>query len=290
MAATVKMEDALDEQFVEGFILEKMNPEFGFANIFKKTQVKGNATSFTYYKREKSHEDAIIAGELSEPVELGEGSNFPEISVSGFSQEVGDFTKFGFQMRFTEELREQDHMINTVLDTYEGAVYAMLRKMNRDAYNNLVANAQAATITLNDGSWDTSEKIDQDIDDMQKAFDVLGYNYNLTDMYVGKDSWYGAKSFYKANSTSGFTPNDLEGSALHKVLELNGGLIGLDQSTRIGEWFYRNNGKHSSIEDSFIQVHRYEENKSPFDYVIQVWAIMGLAIYKPQAILYQAGV
>ena len=290
VANTSKMDAVLNPMYIEGFMLEKLNPTMNFIGLFGNPTNLGNSTTFKYFENDTSFEDDITSGVLSEPVEFSEGSTLPEIEISGFSSKVGDLTKFGFKMSFTEELREQEHLYNFVQRTLEGGAYAMERKINRDIYNNLVNNAGAATITLNDGAWDDSTAIDKDLKALQRAMDIIGYKHNLTDAFVGKDSYYGAEDFFDATFEKGFTPNDLFGTSLHKVNEVSSGLLGIDLPSRPAEVFYRHQDKYSSYKNSFIHVDRYETQGQPHNLVIEVWAQMGFAVYDPKGIVYQEGV
>lgn len=285
---TLTTKEALRKEFIEAYVLEKMNPTLGFLGLFPTVNLNG-ATSFKMFTDETSAEDDIISGVMGEPVDLGELSKLPTIEVSPIDSQLGDTKRFGFSLRFSRDIENQNERIDELIRAYDRASYAMLRKLNNDYVNTIKTYAKAETITLNDGSWKTSNKISEDIINMQEAFDIIGYDYSLTDMYIGKDSWYGTKKYYNALD-EGFTPNDMEGSALHKVNELDSGLIGLDNITKPITTYYNVDSKYSTIQNSFINVDRYVEKEYPKQTVIEVWAEMGIGVKHPKAMLYQEGV
>ena len=285
---TLTTKEALRKEFIEAYVLEKMNPTLGFLGLFPTVNLNG-ATSFKMFTDETSAEDDIISGVMGEPVDLGELSKLPTIEVSPIDSQLGDTKRFGFSLRFSQDIENQNERIDELIRAYDRASYAMLRKLNNDYVNTIKNYAKAEPISLNDGSWKTSNKISEDIIDMQEAFDIVGYDYSLTDMYISKDSWYGAKKYYNALD-EGFTPNDMEGSTLHKVNELDSGLIGLDNITKPITTYYNVNSKYSTIQNSFINVDRYVEKEYPKETVIEVWAEMGIGVKHPKAMLYQEGV
>lgn len=285
---TISPKEALRKQFIEAYILEKMNPNLGFLNLFPRVNLQG-ATSFKMFTDETSAEDEIIAGNMGEPVDLGELSRLPTIKVHPIESKLGDVKRFGFSLRFSQDIENQNTRIDEIMRALDMAGYNMLRTLNKNYLKTITTYAKAEPITLNDGSWTTSNKISEDIIDMQKSFDILGYDYNLTNMYIGKESWYGTKKYYNALDEA-FTPNDIEGSSLSKVDELETGLIGLDNNIKPITTYYNVNSKYSTFEGSFINVNKYEEERYPYQTVIDIWAEMGLGVRHPRAMLYQEGV
>lgn len=286
---TISPKKALRREFIEATILSKMNPELGFLNLFPKVNLEG-ATTFEQYVDDTNAEDDIKSGVLGEPIELGELSRLSEIEVSSINRVIGDTKEFGFNLRFSKDVLKQNHKIDEILRAYQRAGFAMNLTINNMILNTIKTYAGATPITLNDGSWTTSEKIPEDIIDMQKAFEQVGYDYTLTDMYIGKDSWYGAKKLYNALEVNGFTPNDMEGSTLHKVHELDSDLIGLDMNVKPLTIYYNVDSDLSTMPDSFINVNKYQEQKHPRNIVIEITAQMGIGVKHARGMLYQTGV
>lgn len=287
-AITLTTKEALRKEFVEAYILEKMNPTLGFLGLFPTVNLEG-ATTFKSFVDETSAEDDIQSGVMGEPVELGELSQLPTIEVSTIDYKIGDTKRFGFKLKFSRDVERENGQIDEILRAYDRASYNMLRKINNDYVETIKKFAGATPITLNDGAWTSSNKISEDIIDMQESFDILGYDYSLTDMYIGKKSWYGTKKYYNALDEE-FNPEDLEGSALHKVDEINTGLIGIDNLVKPITTYYNIDSAYSSIAGSFINVDRYVEQEYPKKINIEIWAEMGLGVKHPKAMLYQEGV
>lgn len=291
---TEKMDMALHPAFIEGFVSEKLNPTMGVLGLFKPVNLEGSKY-FEYYSKDTSFEDDILNGILSEPAEIEEESELPQIKVSGINKHSGHTVQLGLEMSFTEELLDQPANYDLVTATYEGGAYSINRALNRWAYNGLMNNATADTITLNDGEWYTSEKIAEDVMDMQEAIDKIGYNYSLTDMYVGKNSFYGARKYEFALGET-FTPENFYGSALHKFDEVDSGLLGLDMNAKPAKWYYNVNSKYNRLHDdnnpasSIVHVHVYDSPKKPFSKTIQMWIEVGFAVQKPDAVMYVEGV
>ena len=287
-AITISPEMALRPQFIEATILQKLNPQLGFLNMFPRVNLDG-ATTFKHYVDDISADDDIKSGKLGEPIDLGELSQLSEIEVSGINSVIGDTQQFGFSMRFSKDVKKQK-MVDEITRTYERAAYAMQKTINSMFLETIKEYAAATPITLNDGSWTTSEKIPEDVMDMQAAFEIIGYNYNLTDMFIGKDSWYGAKKLYNAIEVKGFNPDDVDGSKLHKVTELSSGLIGIDNNIKPLTCYYNVESDLSTIPNSFINVNKYQEQKHPRNIVIEVTAEMGIGVKHAKGMLYQEGV
>lgn len=291
---TERMELALHPAFIEGFVSQKLNPTMGVLGLFKPINLEGSKY-FEYYSKDTSFEDDILNGILSEPAEIEEDSELPQIQVSGYAKHSGHTVDLGLEMNFTEELLNQSSNYDLVLETYKGGAYSINRVLNRWAYNGLMANATAETITLNDGAWATSEKIAEDVMDMQEAIDKLGYHYSLTDMYVGKTSFYGARKYEFALGET-FTPEDFYGSALHKFDEVDSGLLGLDMNAQPAKWYYNVDPNHNRLHNddnpasSIINVHVYDSPKKPFSKTIQMWINVGFAVQKSDAVMYVEGV
>lgn len=283
-------EKLLRKEFIEGVILEKLNPDMGFLNLFPRVNLEG-ATSFKHFRDEISAEDDIVSGVTSEPVPLTELARLPEIEFSKIQSQIGDTHRFGYALRFSKEIfKKENGRIDEVLRGLDRASYGIKRALNRMSKNALANNAEAATITLNDGSWKTSEKIEYDIADMKAAYDIIGYDYNLNTTFISKDSFYGAKKYFDALLPNGFTPNNMDGVEINKVNELTQDLIGLDSTVRPATMYYNVDNDFSTIEGSFVNVNVRDEREYPFNKVIEIWCEMGIGIHHPKAILYQPGV
>lgn len=297
-----KMDKLLRPEMVEHILFRKMNPTFSMLGLFDKQNLEGD-THFEFATKRRNTEDDIIDGILGEPVEVGEGSEFPQITVSGIEEEYGNITKLGFEVEFSEELIKSDKNLVYVKNTLSDMGYTLRRMLNRFAYVELMNNAEAPTIELTNGSWANPtdpaiDGIDDDVKKMQRAFnDQEGYDYEISNMYVSKPSYWGAEDYYEAVNRNGFNPENVRGSILAKSQEIETGLLGLDLSINPAIWYYNVNPEDNAWNDpkdpnsSIINVNRFEnDNKHPKSLGFQMYTMVGLAITEPIAVLFQEGI
>ena len=176
--------------------------------------------------------------------------------------------------------------------------YSIARTLNRHAYQILIQAAQAPTITLGDGEWDDdNDEIDNDVKHLQRAFaDQEGYNYNMTDMFVSKNAFWAAQDWYDANRNNGFNANDVRGMNLHKIQELDSGLLGLDMNLKPAKWYYNVYSEDNLLHDdygTFIHINRVDElegHKIPRKVTIQMYVEYGFAVLEPKAVVFEEGI
>ena len=292
MLITEKMDKLLQPSSVEFILYTKMNPHLNMLGMFKKQDLHGDK-HFAFATDRTSAEDDILSGILHEPVEIEEASQLPQVKVSGIQEESGNTVKLGFEMEFTEEAVEDNKNYSNVQRTLSRAGYAIQRTLNRYAYQVLVANADAPTLDNTPTSWATdNENVDDDIKALKRAFNNQeGYDYNLTNMYVSKESLWGAEDYYDATRINGFDPSNVRGMSLTGVNELESGLLGIDANLSPAMWYYNVHPEDNTYNDafgSFINVNRVENNEEiPRGLKIQMYVEFGFAVLEPRAVLFQ---
>lgn len=296
MLITEKMDKLLSPSSVEFILYTKMNPHLNMLGMFKKQDLQGDK-HFAFATDRTSAEDDILNGILHEPVEMEEASQLPQINISGIQEESGNTTKLGFEMEFTEEAVKDNKNYSNVQRTLERAGYVMQRTLNRYAYATLVANAEAPTgYAEPPTSWATSnDDVDLNVKTMQRAFNNQeGYDYNMTNMYVSKESLWGAEDYYDATRINGFDPNNVRGMSLQGINELESGLLGIDANLAPAMWYYNVHPEDNTYNDafgSFINVNRVEQNEEiPRGLKIQMYVEFGFAVLEPRAVLFQEGI
>ena len=295
MLITEKMDKLLSPSSVEFILYTKMNPHLNMLGMFKKQDLHGDK-HFAFATDRTSAEDDILNGILHEPVEMEEASQLPQINISGIQEESGNTTKLGFEMEFTEEAVADNKNYSNVQRTLSRAGYAMQRTLNRYAYQVLVANAEAPTLDDTPTSWATAnDDVDDNVKALQRAFNNQeGYDYNMTNMYVSKESLWGAEDFYDATRINGFDPNNVRGMTLQGVHELESGLLGIDSNLAPAVWYYNVHPEDNTYNDSFgsfINVNRVEQNDEiPRGLKIQMYVEFGFAVLEPRAVLSQEGI
>lgn len=296
MLITEKMDKLLQPSTVEFILYSKMNPNLSMLGMFEKQDLHGDK-HFAFATDRTTAEDDILNGILHEPVEIAEASQLPQINISGIQEESGHVTKLGFEMEFTEEAVADNKNYSNVQRTLSRAGYAIQRTMNRYAYEVLIANAQAPTLDSTPDSWATegNESIDDDVKALQRAFNNQeGYDYNLSDMFVSKNSLWGAEDYYDATRINGFDPNNVRGMSLKGIKELESGLLGIDANLAPAIWYYNVHPEDNTYNDafgSFINVNRVENNEEiPRGLKIQMYVEFGFAVLEPRAVLFQEGI
>ena len=295
MLITEKMDKLLQPSSVEFILYTKMNPHLNMLGMFKKQDLHGDK-HFAFATDRTSAEDDILNGILHEPVEMEEASQLPQINISGIQEESGNTTKLGFEMEFTEEAVADNKNYSNVQRTLSRAGYVMQRTLNRYAYQVLVANAEAPTLEDTPTSWaSNNEEVDNDVKALQRAFNNQeGYDYNMTNMYVSKESLWGAEDYYDATRINGIDPNNVRGMSLEGIHELESGLLGIDSNLAPAMWYYNVHPEDNTYNDSFgsfINVNRVEQNDEiPRGLKIQMYVEFGFAVLEPRAVLFQEGI
>jgi len=287
---TLSAEKLLRKEFVERAILKKMEHQLFFLDVFPVVDL-GGSTSFTYFRDDINAEDDITTGVMSEPLPVSELGKLSTIDISPISRKSGDTYQFGYAFEYSEAKLKENGFVDEIARAYDRIAYGMSRTINRDIFNFMDENAGSATITLNDGVWDTSAQINDDIIDMKYTFeDVEGWDYTLTDAFVNTNQFRALNKFYSALDGK-FTPNDCEGVAFTntKTAVTNGTLYGIDRFIKPITVYKNVNPKHSTMNGGLINVATSKEDRYPFTSRIEVWAEMGLACKHPKAILKQTG-
>ena len=289
---TLSAEKMLRKEFVERAILTKMKPQLYFLDIFPVVDL-GGATTFTHFIDDKNAEDDIQNGVMSEPLPVTELSELTKIDISPISRKTGDTYQFGYAFEYSEAKLKENGFIDEVSRAIDRMAYGMARKINADIFNTMDTYAGAG-ITLNDGQWDDSAQINDDIIDLKYKFeDQTFQEYTLTDMYLNTTQMREVEKFYKALD-GGFNPSNTEGVSLTntKTAVTSGTAYCIDKNVKPITIYKNVNPKHSTLSNpksGLININTYEQDKYPFKKGMEVWAEMGIAVKHSQAIIKQTG-
>ena len=298
-----EMERLLNPVTIEGLVHELMQPEMTMLNLFEKQNNNGDK-HFEYSYSKRTAETDIVNGILGEPVELTEGSEFPQVSFSGIQEEYGNMTKLGFEVEFTRETVMNPRNLAFIKDCVRDMAYTMKRIINRFAYYELIASAECPTIELGDGAWSVkgNEAIDDDITAMKRAMlRQAGYKnkYGITDMYLSPESYDGAEDLYKVLNPSGTFNGTVGNTTLHASEEFESGLLAIDRSAHPALWYFNVDPEDNRLNvdgdpnSSIINVNMFKDDdndKHPKTMGYQLYVELGLAVNKEMAVLYQEGV
>ena len=286
---TLSSDKMLRKEFIERAIMKKMSPQLYFLNLFPVVDLDG-ATTFSYFRDDVSAEDDIQTGVMSEPLPVSELSALSKIDISTITKKTGDTYQFGYAMEYSEAKQKENGFVDEVARAIDRMSYGMARKLNGDIFNCMDQFASATPITLNDGTWDTSAQINDDIVDMKYSFeDQEGWDYNLTDAFVNTQNFRELNKFYSALDGQ-FTPDDCEGVGFTntKTAVSEGTLYGIDKNIKPITIYKNTNPKHSTMNGGLINVNTYTQGHYPFSTTIEVWMEVGIACKHPTAILKQS--
>ena len=274
---TLSSDKMLRKEFIERAIMKKMSPQLYFLNLFPVVDLDG-ATTFSYFRDDVSAEDDIQTGVMSEPLPVSELSALSKIDISTITKKTGDTYQFGYAMEYSEAKQKENGFVDEVARAIDRMSYGMARKLNGDIFNCMDQFASATPITLNDGTWDTSAQINDDIVDMKYSFeDQEGWDYNLTDAFVNTQNFRELNKFYSALDGQ-FTPDDCEGVGFTntKTAVSEGTLYGIDKNIKPITIYKNTNPKHSTMNGGLINVNTYTQDHYPFSTTIEVWMEVGL--------------
>ena len=286
---TLSSDKMLRKEFIERAIMKKMSPQLYFLNLFPVVDLDG-ATTFSYFRDDVSAEDDIQTGVMSEPLPVSELSALSKIDISTITKKTGDTYQFGYAMEYSEAKQKENGFVDEVARAIDRMSYGMARKLNGDIFNCMDQFASATPITLNDGTWDTSAQINDDIVDMKYSFeDQEGWDYNLTDAFFNTQNFRELNKFYSALDGQ-FTPDDCEGVGFTntKTAVSEGTLYGIDKNIKPITIYKNTNPKHSTMNGGLINVNTYTQDHYPFSTTIEVWMEVGIACKHPTAILKQS--
>ena len=286
---TLSSDKMLRKEFIERAIMKKMSPQLYFLNLFPVVDLDG-ATTFSYFRDDVSAEDDIQTGVRSEPLPVSELSALSKIDISTITKKTGDTYQFGYAMEYSEAKQKENGFVDEVARAIDRLSYGMARKLNGDIFNCMDQFASATPITLNDGTWDNSAQINDDIVDMKYSFeDQEGWDYNLTDAFVNTQNFRELNKFYSALDGQ-FTPDDCEGVGFTntKTAVSEGTLYGIDKNIKPITIYKNTNPKHSTMNGGLINVNTYTQDHYPFSTTIEVWMEVGIACKHPTAILKQS--
>lgn len=286
---TLSSDKMLRKEFIERAIMKKMSPQLYFLNLFPVVDLDG-ATTFSYFRDDVSAEDDIQTGVMSEPLPVSELSALSKIDISTITKKTGDTYQFGYAMEYSEAKQKENGFVDEVARAIDRMSYGMARKLNGDIFNCMDQFASATPITLNDGTWDASAQINDDIVDMKYSFeDQEGWDYNLTDAFVNTQNFRELNKFYSALDGQ-FTPDDCEGVGFTntKTAVSEGTLYGIDKNIKPITIYKNTNPNHSTMNGGLINVNTYTQDHYPFSTTIEVWMEVGIACKHPTAILKQS--
>ena len=298
-----QIEYLLHPESVERVIHQYSRTPMSMLNLFEPQNNNGEK-HFAYAYSKRTYETDIAAGILPEPVELTEGSEYPQVSFSGIQEEYGNMTRFGFEVQFTKESAEKPQNYAFFRNAVRDMGLTMMRMINRFAFYELNASAGLVDpITLGDGAWVSgNEYVDEDIVKIKRAMEnQTNYEdqFSPTDIFVSKTAYDSAEDLYKVINANGQFNGVANGINVNVAREVSSGLIAIDRTAHPAIWYYNIRKNDNRLNDpevpssSLINVHYFEDrddDKRPQSFGYQLDVELGLAVNKEMAVLTQSGV
>ena len=298
-----QIEYLLHPESVERVIHQYSRTPMSMLNLFEPQNNNGDK-HFAYAYSKRTYETDIAKGILPEPVELTEGSEYPQVSFSGIQEEYGNMTKFGFEVQFTKESAEKAQNYAFFKNAVRDMGLTMMRMINRFAFYEISNSAGLVDpITLGDGAWVSgNEYIDEDIVKIKRAMENQeNYEdqFSPTDLFVSKTAYDSAEDLYKVLNANGQFNGVSNGINVNVAKEISTGLIAIDRNAHPAIWYYNINNNDNRLNDpevpksSIINVHYFEDrddDKKPQSFGYQLDVELGLAVNKEMAVLTQSGV
>ena len=296
-AITLDPRKALQPEFIEGIINKKLEQQLDFNGMFP--EITTDALSFSYMTDLTTAGADITSGKMSKPIELGELSELTEVEVSSIDLKYGAMQRFGYELRFSQRQLREPAFIDEISRAYDRAAFGIAKKMNDD----IIAAIQAAGQDLGSGTaqWSAAGATPvEDILTFAAASMVEGYPYELSDLFVHKDNYFEMLKYIQGIdiewvrdplSPDGRQMPIVNGVQIHNLNTTQlaeGGYMGIDSRYPGLSIYQYLDPKHSSQEGGRINVNKYEEEKFPYNIVVELFAERGIAAKLPYALYYKA--
>ena len=298
-----EIEYILNPESIERVVHQYTLQQMCMLNLFEPQNNYGEHT-FEYASSKRTYETDLAEGILAEPVEITEGSSYPQVSFSGIQEEYGNMTRFGFEVEFSQEAAKKPSNYTFFRNCIADMGLTMARMINRFAFVELNASAGLVDpVELADGAWVRgNESVDDDIVAIKRAMENQPHymnKYSPTLMYTSKTAYDTAEDLYKVINASGTFNGVSNGIRMSPAEEIKTGLMAIDLSCHPATWYFNLHEGDNRLNDpkvprsSLINVHYFESDeneKYPHSFGYQMSVELGLAVDTEMAILTQSGV
>jgi hypothetical protein len=296
---TMDPRQVLQPVFLEGIMNKKMEQNLDFIDIFPR--VKTDALSFSYFEDTTTAGADLTAGTMGKPNQLGEIGELSEIEVSSISMQHGGMERFGYQLRFSQRQLREEAVIDEISRAVDRAAFGMAKKMNDDVIAKLVAVTNDITEVDGAAAWDAAGATPvEDILSFVEASIVEGYPYELNELFLEKGNYFQLMKYLQGIdinwvrdplSPEGRNMPVVNGVKINKLFSsqlAHASYIGLDNRYPAMTVYEYLDPKHSTLPGGMINVNKYEEERFPYNIVVEMYAERGLALKVPNAVSYKA--
>jgi hypothetical protein len=298
MVTTLDPRQALQPRFIEGIVNKKMEQQLDFKDIFPR--VKTDALSFSYFEDTTNAGADITSGKMGTPAPLGELGELSEIEVSRISMSHGAMERFGYELRFSQRQMREPAFIDEISRAVDRAAFGMAKKMNDDIITKLEAVSNDITEVDGAAAWSASTATPvEDILSFVQASILEGYPYEMNELFLEKGNYFELLKYLQGVDinwvrdpmSNGRVMPDVNGVKINRVFSTelaHASYIGLDNRYPAMTVYEYLDPKHASMEQGMVNVNKYEEERHPYNIVVELYAERGLALKVPNAVSYKA--
>ena len=296
---TMDIRQVLQPIFLEGIVNKKLEQSLDFVDIFPK--VRTDSLSFSYFEDTTTAGADITSGVMGTPNTLAEIGELSEIEVSSISVKNGAMERYGYQLRFSQRQLREDAVIDEISRAVDRAAFGIAKKMNDDVLSSLKAVVNDITEVSGAAVWsDPSATPVEDILSFVEASMIEGYPYELNKLYLNKTNYFELLKYMQGIDINWVrNPMDagaqvvpvVNGVTIEKLFtsELaEGGYLGLDARYPAMTIYEYLDPKHSTLPGGMVNVNKYEEERFPYNIVVEMYAERGLALKVPNAVSYKS--
>jgi hypothetical protein len=298
MVQTLDPRQALQPVFLEGVINKKLEQQLDFLNMFPR--VRTDALSFSYFEDTTNAGADISAGTMGTPSPLMEVGELDEIEVSRISMKHGAMERFGYALKFSQRQLREEAVIDEINRAVDRATFGIAKKMNDDIVNAIKNVSNDVTEVGGSAVWSEDEASPvEDLLSFMEASMVEGYPYMMNNIFLHKTNYFellkyiqGVDINWVRSPFGGMAEipeiNGMKVHNLHSTQLDEGGYIGTDDRFPGITVYEYLDPKHSTIEGGMVNVNRYEEERFPYNIVVELYAERGIATKLPNALYYKA--
>lgn len=195
--STLPVEEFLRDVFVEGKVLEKMNPQLLFLDMASRFTT--TAKDITWFRHAYSADNDP---KIRRPTPIRPGAVFPRTLVSDPEKQFASVGMWGIAIDFTrEELRFTNQAVDSIQRKINAVTYDMTREVNAiygntltndfDASQTGVAADDQVVVETASNVWsDSSANPIEDIRDLTLSMETTaGYYYSPTELWLTPTSY-----------------------------------------------------------------------------------------------------
>ena len=293
---TLDPRQILQPGILEGIVNKKLEQNLDFKDMFP--VVRTDALSFAYFTDLTTAGADIAAGTQALPSELMELGQLDEIETSSIAVSYGGMERFGYQMRFSKRQLREAAIIDEISRAVDRAAFGIAKKMNDDIISAIAANGQS----LGNGAADWAAAGATPVEDLltfKNASMVEGYPYELTDMFLHQNNYFELMKYIQGIDIN-WVQSPFGGMADLPVI--NGVKLHNVRSTQVTEDAYYGmdarfpgitiyefvDSDKSVIENGHVNMNVFEEERYPYNTVVEMFVERGLAAKLPYALYYDS--